>query len=81
MKPDPMYITPNNKKYWIVETVLKEVHCYPKDDKAKHTLSPDCSCEPEKEYADDIEVPCYIHQAFDGRELFEELRKRGIKGI
>lgn len=61
------------------------IHVVPVADTMIHTITMYCSCNPQVVTEDDEGVPLIkniqVHNAKDNRELFSELRRRGIKGL
>ena len=51
----------------------------PVNDKHEHEISPQCRCKPRRYDVDEngtpMDVPVYIHRAYDARDVIEEAEK------
>lgn len=78
---------PNNSdkdsKNWIVVTQVPpiDVHVYPLNDLKPHYATESCPCHPDIIDYEGADIPIYSHFAWDYRDLWFELKKKGIKGI
>ncbi len=54
------------------KTPMRTVHVYPLEDLIPHLWSKNCPCEPKR---DEQEPSMMVHNALDGRERYEGIRR------
>jgi len=79
LTPDPCDPEPPESRRWCALHLgeVPEGHVFPLNDLAEHT-DEDCECSPDATWPSDH--PLYIHHAFDGREIIEQV-EAGALGL